>query len=291
MFQEIPLYSLDKFLKSNDVSKLCQVEVFDAHRHFEVQYPHRHDFYEILYINKGTGVHVIDDHQFDIKSNCIFFLSPGQIHSIELSNDVEGFIFLFRPEFYLYNKTDKNKLLEYPFFHTVTQIEQPLLISNKEDQTFFNWLFDNSCKEAKANNNHSPQYLMNFLDLILLKSSQLFTSGDSLSDSKKGYLLVKKFKLLIEENYKLNYSISQYAEQLGVTANHLSEMVKAITGRTSTDLVNEKKVLEIKRLLMFTDLSVTEISEELNFSDQSYFAKYFKKIVGLSPKQYRESVK
>lgn len=68
-------------------------------------------------------------------------------------------------------------------------------------------------------------------------------------------------------------------------------MVKAITGRTSTDLVNEKKVLEIKRLLMFTDLSVTEISEELNFSDQSYFAKYFKKIVGLSPKQYRESVK
>ena len=79
-----------------------------------------------FYINKGTGVHVIDDHHYEIKPNCLFFLSPGQIHSIE-SNDVEGYIFLFRPEFYLYNKTDKNKLLEYPFFHTVTQIEQPLI--------------------------------------------------------------------------------------------------------------------------------------------------------------------
>ena len=104
----IPVYSLDKFKSKNDKSNLFQVELFDANRHFKVSYPHRHDFYEILYLSQGSGVHIIDSNRYAIKPPCVFFLSPGQAHKLELSHDIEGYIFIFTAEFYLLNQKNKN---------------------------------------------------------------------------------------------------------------------------------------------------------------------------------------
>ena len=94
--KNIPVYSLHNFSLSEQDSQQFQVEVFDANRHFSVQYPHRHDFFEVLYLSKGSGYHVIDGNKYEIKPPCVFFMSPGQAHKIEFSSDIEGFIFIFR---------------------------------------------------------------------------------------------------------------------------------------------------------------------------------------------------
>ena len=92
---------------------------------------------------------------------------------------------------------------------------------------------------------------------------------------------------MVEDNYLKNLSVTEYANILAITANHLTQTVNQLTGKTSSQIIRAKQILEIKRLLVHTNLSVTEIATRLNFADQSYFAKFFKRETGVSPLQYR----
>jgi AraC family transcriptional activator of pobA len=285
--KSIPVYSLDKFRKSGEKNLLYQVEVFDANRHFQVTYPHRHDFYEVLYLSNGSGFHIIDSNKYEIKPPCIFFLSPGQAHRLELSSDIDGFIFLFTAEFYLVNQTNKNKLLEFPFFFSVSQNNPPLLIQNKIDDDFFRALFIRGCSEI-AKNETSSEIIHSILELVLLTCNNLYPDDLTTVQKGKGQIIVKNFLKLIEENYQNNLSVTQYARRLAISPNHLTQMVKQITGKTSIELLQEKLIVETKRLLIHTNLTVSEISDKMSFDDQSYFTKYFKNKTGTTPLQYRK---
>jgi len=284
----IPVYSLDKFKSKNDRSNLFEVELFDANRHFQVSYPHRHDFYEILYLSQGSGFHIIDSNKYPINPPCIFFLSPGQAHKLELSHDIEGFIFIFTAEFYLLNQKNKNKLLEFPFFFSVDQNNPPIYLSSADDDNFIKNLFARCTNVVLNNHISSDEIARSTLDLILLTCNDLYPEELKSVQKGKGHILVKNFLLLIEENFHKNLRISDYANLLAITPNHLTQMVKQITGKPSVTILHEKTVVEIKRLLIHTELSIAEISETMNFPDQSYFTKYFKKLSNLSPMAYRK---
>jgi AraC family transcriptional activator of pobA len=281
----IPIYSLHNFSADGE-SQQFQVEVFDANRHFAVKYPHRHDFFEVLYLSKGSGFHVIDGNKYEIKPPCIFFMSPGQAHKIEFSYDIEGFIFIFTAEFYLINQSNQNRLIEFPFFFTIRQDNPPLTLKDEGDVVFLESLFKKGIAEMQKGNVYSIELLRSLLDLVLTTSASLYKSDENILKGK-GHIVVKKFFQLVEENYQKNLSVAQYADKMALTPNHLTQTVNQLTGKTSSQLIKSKQILEIKRLLVHTNLSVTEIAQSLNFPDQSYFAKFFKREVGLSPLKYR----
>lgn len=283
----IPVYSIDEF--KADGEKQYQIEVFDANRHFEVEYPHCHDFFEVLYLTKGTGVHIIDSNRYDINPPCIFFLSPGQAHKLELSEDVSGYIFLFTGEFYLLDKSNQNKLLEYPFFFNVKQENPPLFLESNDDKLFIESLFKRGADEMKNNDPGSHEVSHALLELILCACERLYPVEQREGEKQKSHVLVKRFRKLIEEKYQQNLSIKQYAELLHVSENHLTHLVKERTTKTSKDLIREKQIIETKRLLKHTALTISEISHHLNFKDQSYFTKFFKKSEGVTPLTYREN--
>ena len=290
--QHIPVYSLQNFSAPDSIGGQFKVEVFDANRHFEVSYPHRHDFFEVLYLNKGSGFHVIDSNKYEIKPPCIFFMSPGQAHKLELSHDIEGYIFIFTSDFYLINQTNQNRLLEFPFFFTINQNNPPLLLSNPNDTAFLETIFVRAVGEISTTENHSVELLRSLLDLILVYASSLYKVDDSMLSKGKGHILVKRFFQLLEENYQNNISVNEYASMLAITPNHLTQTIKQLTGKTSNEIIQEKQMLEIKRLLVHTNMGVSEISNHLNFADQSYFTKFFKKITGMTPLRFRtESMK
>lgn len=283
----IPVYSLRNFSSSENESQQFQVEVFDANRHFTVKYPHRHDFFEVLYLSKGAGFHVIDGNKYKIKPPCIFYLSPGQAHKIEFSNDIEGYIFIFTSEFYLINQSNQNRLIEFPFFFTIRQDNPPLLLENKNDVKFLESLFEKGIAELQREQKFSIELLRSVLDLILTTSASLYKTDENVLNKGKGHIVVKKFFQLVEEFYIENLSVAQYADKMALTPNHLTQTLTQLTGKTSSQIIKSKQLLEIKRLLVHTNLSVTEIAANLNFTDQSYFAKFFKRETGISPLQYR----
>lgn len=285
---DIPVYSIDRFNRQAEKAIQYQAELFDINRNFKVSYPHRHDdFYEILFLTQGEGIHTIDFQQYAIRPNTIFFLSPGQIHELALSEDVQGYIILFTSSFYHFNKTDPHKLFELPFFYNLSQETPPIYLDNAECiQTLTN-LFREAISENKQYLSDKDEAIRALLDLILIQCKRIYPLSQQDEKTNKGKIIVKRFKQLIEEKCKENLSVKDYANLLAISPNYLSETVKSVTGRTSTDLINDRMILEIKRLLKHTDMGISEIAYSLNFADQSYFSKYFKKLTGLSPLEFR----
>ena len=284
---QLPVYSLQSFSSPERKSQQFQVEIFDANRHFSVKYPHRHDFFEVLFLRKGSGVHVIDGNKYEINPPCIFFMSPGQAHKLELSADIEGYIFIFTSDFYLLNRDNKDSLIEFPFFYTIHQDNPPLLLEKESDVSFLEILFKQSITEIDQAVESTPELLRSILNLILTTCATRYPVNDELLNKGKGQILVKKFFHLIEENSQKNLLLSDYAHLIGVTPNHLTQTVKLLTGETSSQIIKAKQLLEIKRLLAHTAMGISEIANKLNFDDQSYFTKFFKRETGLTPLQYR----
>ncbi len=285
--EQLPVYSLQNFSSPERKSQQFQVEVFDANRHFSVKYPHRHDFFEVLFLRKGSGYHVIDGNKYVIKPPSVFFMSPGQAHKLELSNDIEGFIFIFTSDFYLLNRSNQNGLIEFPFFYNIHQDNPPLFLGSEKDILFLESLFRQGIAEMNQPGAYTFEMLRSILDLILTLCAARYQVDDNLLIKGKGQMLVKKFFHLVEENNQKKLLLSDYAGMIGVTPNHLTQTVKLLTGKTSSQIIKSKQLLEIKRLLFHSNLSVSEIANKLNFEDQSYFSKFFKRETGLTPLQYR----
>lgn len=284
--EQLPVYSLHNFSSPERKSQQFQVEVFDTNRHFSVKYPHRHDFFEVLYLAKGSGFHVIDSNKYEIHPPCIFFMSPGQAHKLELSQDIEGFIFIFNADFYLLNRSDQNSLIEFPFFYTVQQDNPPLQLEHQEDIAFIERLFIQGISELRKQV-YSVEMMRSLLDLILTTCASRYKSSDNSKTKGKGHILVKRFYQMVEENYQKNLSLSDFAALLTVTPNHLTQTVKLLTGKTSTQIIAQKQILETKRLLLHTSLNISQIASQLNFEDSSYFSKFFKRETKLTPLEFR----
>lgn len=100
--------------------------------------------------------------------------------------------------------------------------------------------------------------------------------------------LFERFLRCISESYKEERSVSYYADKMFLTSKHLSTVVKEVSGKTAGEWIDDLVVLEAKALLKSSEMSVQEIADELHFSNQSFFGKYFKHHTGVSPKEYRK---
>jgi AraC-like DNA-binding protein len=101
--------------------------------------------------------------------------------------------------------------------------------------------------------------------------------------------LVMNFTHLVQRQFRKNRTVQAYAEQLHITPKYLTEAVKEITGKTAGEIIDSYVMLEAKMLLDDPVLSIAQISDELHFSNQSFFGKFFKRHTGISPKAYRTS--
>jgi AraC-like DNA-binding protein len=108
--------------------------------------------------------------------------------------------------------------------------------------------------------------------------------------SKRNVILFKKFKSLLEHNFARALTPNHYAEKLNITPHHLNRTVKEITGKTATEVIRARSILEAKRFLTFTDSTVTEIAATLNYFDSSYFSKIFKAETGKSPLAFKSAM-
>lgn len=97
----------------------------------------------------------------------------------------------------------------------------------------------------------------------------------------------EQFIHLVRDHYKAQRSVTFYADKLCLTPKHLSNVVKGLTGKSAGAWIDDYVILEAKALLKSTTLTILQVSEALNFANQSFFGKYFKQHTGVSPTQYR----
>lgn len=249
--------------------------------------PHRHDFYSVIIFEKGAGVHVIDFVNYHIQPNRIFLINYGQVHSWIKLKEAKGYIINFTKEFYNLIYTGNNKIKSDLISSEIT----PYIDIDQKTMSEWKQLAELIKDEYQAEKREYKELICIYLKAILVKyrrNHNNCTSEGTISKSDRKTVLIQQFNELVNLKFKQWKFPKQYAEELHITSNYLNMIVKKSLGWSAGYIIRERIVLEAKRLLQSTDLTVAEIGAELGFTDKSNFNKYFKGYVNLTPENYRK---
>lgn len=251
-----------------------------------VQELHRHDFYYILVLKKGSGSHEIDFKHFDIKDNVIFLMRPGQVHQLVLKAGSTGYLVQF--------KTD--------FFYTQNKLSQELLrkvshlnFCNLDSDGFskLDTILSSILKEYTDRQEGFQEVIKSnlsvfFIELVRHRQNKIIASKENNPYAQEQ---LEKFLSLLDTNITSNKQVSQYADMLNISTYQLNAVTKTLLNKTPSELINEYIVLESKRQLLATSNQVNQIADYLGYDDISYFIRFFKKHTGYSPEAFRNNFK
>ena len=251
--------------------------------------PHGHDFYMSVLITAGNGTHQIEFNNYLIKPGRVFMLAPGQAHTWNLSDDIEGYIFFHTKEFYDLNFTYE-KVANYPFFSNLCNT--PLIELKKSSLEKIESIFSEIVKEYHHNELMKFKKLPSMLNILYIELSREYLPQKMRDAQNLPYLArVRQLEELINKNFVEIKSAGKYARLMHVSEKHLNRMVKVSLNKTTSDLITERIILEAKRMLVFSKKNMGEIIGELGYADSTYFFRFFKKKTTLTPtaflKQFR----
>ncbi|ATL46775.1 hypothetical protein COR50_06065 [Chitinophaga caeni] len=269
---EFSIFSLGSF--SNDLAR----------------FPHRHDSFQILWFEKGKGKHVVDFVNYELEDNVVYLLRPGQVHQL-LDDGKDGHAIVFTEDFYFSNNNDRGSIFDFTSLYDDSQVYAPINISEAtvaklEALTIL--MYGEVGKEGSCGKNILKHYL-NALMLILERERELHLNLPE-RPARHFDARVLQLRKLIESNFRQEHQVKFYAEQFALTSKRLNEIVKEATGKTLSELVHDRLVLEAKRQLAYSHRSIKEICYELGFEDPAYFSRFFRNHSGFSPQDFRDEM-
>ncbi|WP_185146972.1 helix-turn-helix domain-containing protein [Chryseobacterium echinoideorum] len=244
----------------------------------------KNKFYAVLLLKNANGSIMIDHQEFGFQSEKFFFINYNQVYHFKDIEHIEGSALLFTKSFYNYIYTGNKVIKSDTALNDLIPYIQ-LSTDNAEDiyQTF-----EELQREYDRNKLLRKEIICLLLKVFILKyirNSNKQNRGKKSPDHKKE--IVENFSNLVNQYYKELKITSKYAEKLNLTPNYLNVLIKENMDISAGQMIKNRVILEAKRLLLHTTLSVTEISYELGFNDNSHFGKYFKSATKYSPQQYR----
>lgn len=257
-----------------------------SHKDYDESLPHQHHFHQFLFFESGSGKHTVDGQQYDVKPHSIHFISPNHIHRLFLEKNTKGYVCMFKEElFFIHNET--NKFLEEIglFSHWNSK---PIVHFLKDDFNELHQLLILLEDEFMHKKMRKNEILLMGLKMFLMKSSRVGGEILGVRTNKKRQTIID-FLGLIDENYNKNLPVTFYSEKLNITSTHLNRIVNEVYSKSVSEFISERIVLEAKRVIRLSSKSIKEISFELGFEDPSYFARFFKKHVSITPVEYRKT--
>lgn len=267
-------------------------EINQLYREFrdEITTAHRTGFYHILWFRKGSPIHFVDFNPVKIKSNSILFVPKDSVHRFDKIGGFDGKAILFTDNFFCKTELDTKYLRGTILFNDLLSVSQFQLTDNTEAS--FLSLFKGLEEEFKKPNDlFQAEILKNYLHNFLLISERERRKQDFI-EVKKGadFDYVILFKDLLENDFRIQKQVNKYASQLALTEKRLNQATSKILGKTPKQMIDERIVLEAKRLLSHTGESIKEIGFSLGFDEPTNFIKYFKKHCKITPVEFREEV-
>lgn len=247
--------------------------------------PHRKDYYLIQYVKQGTGCHWVDMVPYDYRQNSIYFSSPEQVH-VKGESTLTGTVISFTKEFFTIEQNsgiDKLPLIQ----NLMNLHELRLTISQIEE---FELILDNCVKEYQQEGALRTEMLYAHLRVLITYLSRIYTDFYNEKKPFQNRDLYRRFQNCLEENYLRIQTAGEYSQLLNISVSHLNALIKSESGKTVTQHVHDRLILEAKRLLYNTDQTIKQIAFSLNFRDTSYFSRFFKKMTSHTPFEYRKQI-
>ena len=286
--RDLPIYGIDEF---SDIkftyafyANILKEHLID---HQFVNSPHKHSTYISILFTTGYGEHQIDFDTYEVKPGSVFLISPGQVHNWKLSENADGFVFFHTKEFYDQMYSSK-QIEDYPFFYL--QQNYPVIHLQEENLEQFSRLFSEIVKEYKSNLPYKWEKIGVLLDYTYIELARIYhvdpNNGQTFTSNS---IKVKKLQKLIDDHFKTHKFPKDYADWMNITTRHLSRICRDVLNKSTNDLIIERVVMEAKRMLVHQDVSVSQVGDELGYSDYSHFVRLFKQKVGVTPKAFQLS--
>ncbi|MDR3714592.1 MAG: AraC family transcriptional regulator [Puia sp.] len=251
--------------------------------------PHRHSFYHLVYFTRGGGEHSIDFVKFPVRSGQIYFMNPGQVHHWQFSpeEETDGYIINFPRELFHGPPFAGSGPEEFPFFsgHCEEQVIQ--LSPATQDEAVA--IFEKILQETAGNPAFGAAMIRSLLLELFIRVARDTRSGIRGPVYRTDYPILRQFETLVDEHYTRKRLPREYAGLLHVTPNYLNALCTEALGKSAGAVIRERILLEAKRLLVNAGQSISEIAFQLNFPDNSYFSKFFKKYTGYTPEGFRKA--
>lgn len=281
-----------KTTDSTDIKAMPQGQtplLFDIrhlHNTDEIQQPHIHSYFEIIYVLNGSGTCSIDLHQYTIQRSQVFCIKPGQIHQFCLHYNTAGFVICFSETFISVNEIELDSGYNTSFFQLFSKFNGVVLtdeiISDLQE------IICKLKKEAEHCHLHKTAILKRYFNIFLIYLSRQFEASSGAVASTRNEELVQNFMRLLDKNFKEKKMVSFYAGALCLTPNYLNEIVKKTTGYAAGYHIRQRIVIEAKRMALYSDNSMKEIAYRLGFLDTAHFSKFFKVIAGENFSEFKK---
>lgn len=269
MQEQIPIHSFSKINTDISIKEISQ-------RNEEEYFPaHRHNFYELIFFTEGKGTHRIDFTDYEVANNLVYFISPGQIHEMQ-TKDRKGYVIVISKEVF-YNIQKIENISFSALFNNIQQVKIVI-----KDPTDFNMLIS-LLKNEQNKTNTNRHLLRNYVSAILITCIE---SSNIEKDKEQDYRI---YRLMdeINQSFRKERTGKFYSDKLCISLKHLNDISNKILGRTLTQLIHERIILEAKREIAYTNKSIKEIAYELGFKDPAYFNRFFKKFIKQTPETFR----
>lgn len=247
-------------------------------------------FIKILFIPAGYQVKV-DFDLYEIKRPSLFFVNTNQVLQILNATSEEAQLLYYNRDFYCVQIHDSEVACDGILFNNVLAL--PMVTIEKSEQNTIANLFQNIKEELKNQDSSSEEMMRTYLKQIIIRATRVWKK-DNLAQNKSITVhtdqeLFRDFGRLVEIHFREKHSVADYADLLNYAPKTLANKFNKLHLENPNDIIKNRIVLEAKRLLFYTELSVKEIAYQLGYDDPAYFNRLFAQKTGLSPALFKKN--
>lgn len=242
---------------------------------------HRHLFFEVFVVLEGRGEHCVDFETVEIHPRTLHFIRPGQLHQIKMDEPIKGCFIMFESDFFARLIPRFNPHALSCFYEGKGSRSL-----NLDEVAGAEVLVEQLFQDAYGISNESELLCAALIMRLLIKSDEVFLRLNATQASLG--CLTSDFLTHLTSTFPPEPSLSFYADKMHVNSNYLSNVVKEDTGKTAGEWIRETRVIEAKRLLKNSTQTMESIARYLNFTDAAYFCRFFKRMTGMTPKEWRQ---
>ncbi len=269
-----------------NIVTLKSISEINENKTFNFQKAHRVKYYKILIITNGIGQHNIDFKKHDFSTGIFVFTAKNQVQSYDFKPGNSGYIITFSESFL--NETIRtHKGLSKTWLYNF-HFNKPTVQVVAKEQEYFVTLTERIFQEFNKKDGLVDDEIIQALLNLLLLNSERIKKEELLKSSNLDYCnIFFSFKNLVETKYSATRNATYYADELKISYKHLNNICKQFIKKTAKQFIDDFIVLEAKRCLLTSNMSVKEITKHTGFDESTNFVKYFKKHTKLSPVQFR----
>lgn len=245
-------------------------------------------FYIIFFVYEGEGYHTIDFTDYNYKKGTVLLIRKDQVHKFFNSTNVKGYLLIFTEEFIISHLNRMEALKSMQLFNDSLSFPK-IEFNNKEEFSDFTILIKHMESEYHTKDDFSIGITRSVLHIVITKLFRIKTKTGHLVGQKKYMSQFLAFQKLVEEDAFKSKKVQYYAKKLDISTKTLNSIANDVVNISAKSFIDERAIMQIKRLLISTDYSIKEIAYTAGFSDSTNFFKYFKKFTNSSPEVFRQS--